>query len=533
MSLTKVTYSMIKGATINVLDKGAVPDGITDCTTAIQSALDEAFNAGGGGVFVPSGEYLISKPLIVRSNTDFFGAGASSVIKRVENSISTPDHDLIHIGYGYEWNENGQKFNPASNNDVTLIELLGNDFGKITTYNASVRNMTVKGNGGGMGIWTLNAGNIVIDSIWSEDTITPVSVANDAPGWQAGCFNVSVSNIFQVSANTASGRSWYDLVFGGAAIKCSVSRCFNNPDTPSALDASIVLSGSVYWTITDNVIIHKARTANVGKRAILSEALTTNTDAATIISNNTIRTALDGIKTKGSNYVISNNTIDDCLNGVTLDGAINLISGNTFTNNDTDVGGSTAMIQNSFIGNIGLNTAVVAGFAFDPREYNTFTNNTNSSILFNNNDDWPQLKARYLLLFPIDAYLSDADKAKIAAITDGALRVTAPNTVSMYFKIPAYVRQLTQVIIKGSAAGAGDEFNPQIVGLDGPQNTNTLATIENLPSQTTTGAGEFSFTFTPNDAFFAQGTYYLKVNFIAANTNTQFRNVQLIAMCDA
>lgn len=533
MSLTKASYSMIEGAPLNILDFGAIPNGTTDATSAIQAALDAAFDAGGAAVFVPSGEYLITDPLIVRSNTDFYGAGASSIIKRNENTVATPENNLIHIGYGYEWNENGQKFNAGSNNDATLIELIGNDFGKITTYNASVRNMTVKANGGGLGIFVMNAGNIVIDSIWSEDTLTPVNIANDAVGWQAGCFNVSVSNIFQISANTASGRSWYDLVFGGSAIKCNITRCFNNPDTPSALDGSIVLSGSIYWTITDNVIIHKARIANVGKRAILSSALTTNTDTGTVIANNTLRTALDGVFTKGSNYVIANNTIDDCTSGVTLDGTISLVSGNTFTNNTTDVGGTTSMIQNSFTGNLGLNTAAVAGSAFDPREYNTFTGNTNSSFLFNNNDDWPQLKARYIILFPIDPYISTTDLAKIAARTDGNLRVTAPNTISMYFKLPAYVRIIKKVVLNGFAGGAGDEFNPQLVGLDGPQNTNAMTVVENLPSQTTTVGGDFTMDFIPNDPFFAQGTYYVKVNFIAANTTTQFRNIQLVALCDA
>jgi len=41
MSLTKVTYSMIDGAAINVLDYGATGDGVTND----QAALSAAFNA--------------------------------------------------------------------------------------------------------------------------------------------------------------------------------------------------------------------------------------------------------------------------------------------------------------------------------------------------------------------------------------------------------------------------------------------------------------------------------------------------------
>jgi len=42
--LTKVSYSMITGAPVNVLDFGAVGDGVTNNTTAINLALASAAN---------------------------------------------------------------------------------------------------------------------------------------------------------------------------------------------------------------------------------------------------------------------------------------------------------------------------------------------------------------------------------------------------------------------------------------------------------------------------------------------------------
>ena len=72
MSLTKVTYSMIDGAVVNVLDYGAIGDGITDDKTAIQAA----FNSGAKGVYFPAGTYLISGKLTLDS-AHLFGDGAT------------------------------------------------------------------------------------------------------------------------------------------------------------------------------------------------------------------------------------------------------------------------------------------------------------------------------------------------------------------------------------------------------------------------------------------------------------------------
>ena len=57
MSLTKVSYSMITGAPVNVMDFGAVGDGVTNDTVAIQAALNIA---GRKTVYFPAGTYLIN-----------------------------------------------------------------------------------------------------------------------------------------------------------------------------------------------------------------------------------------------------------------------------------------------------------------------------------------------------------------------------------------------------------------------------------------------------------------------------------------
>lgn len=65
MSLTKVSYSMIRGAPANILDFGAVGNGTTDDTAAINAAL-----AASSDVVVPLGmTCLISSTIAITNNT--------------------------------------------------------------------------------------------------------------------------------------------------------------------------------------------------------------------------------------------------------------------------------------------------------------------------------------------------------------------------------------------------------------------------------------------------------------------------------
>jgi hypothetical protein len=85
MALTKATYSMIDGATVNVLDYGAVGDNAADDTVAIQAAVTYAL-ASGGAVYFPEGIYRVSAPINCGSKIKLFGDGFKS---RVNPTISS------------------------------------------------------------------------------------------------------------------------------------------------------------------------------------------------------------------------------------------------------------------------------------------------------------------------------------------------------------------------------------------------------------------------------------------------------------
>ena len=79
MSLTKVSYSMIDGAYINVLDYGAFNDGSNGAATT--AAIQAACDADLGPVFLPAGTYAITSTIeLKRNNIQFIGSGWDTVL---------------------------------------------------------------------------------------------------------------------------------------------------------------------------------------------------------------------------------------------------------------------------------------------------------------------------------------------------------------------------------------------------------------------------------------------------------------------
>lgn len=72
MSLTKASYSLINGAPINVLDYGAVGDGVTNSTAAIQAAINAAA-VNNQLLYFPTGTYLVTDTLTIYSGTTITG----------------------------------------------------------------------------------------------------------------------------------------------------------------------------------------------------------------------------------------------------------------------------------------------------------------------------------------------------------------------------------------------------------------------------------------------------------------------------
>ena len=90
MSLTKVSYSMILGASANVLDFGADKTGSADCALAINAAI-----LASDSVYFPVGTYKIQSPIRLKNYTQLVGENANTTIidanGTMTGAITPPD----------------------------------------------------------------------------------------------------------------------------------------------------------------------------------------------------------------------------------------------------------------------------------------------------------------------------------------------------------------------------------------------------------------------------------------------------------
>lgn len=89
----------VSAAEFNVRDFGAVGDGKTKDTAAIQRAIDAAEKAGGGTVALPPGTYL-SGSIFLKDNIDFFVMQGATFLASPDQEDYNPE-DVCPQNYGY------------------------------------------------------------------------------------------------------------------------------------------------------------------------------------------------------------------------------------------------------------------------------------------------------------------------------------------------------------------------------------------------------------------------------------------------
>ena len=186
MSLTKATYSMISYAPINVMDYGAVGDGLTDDTAAINAAIAAA--PAGGWVIQLGPAHLISSTIEVNKPVRITGLSR-------ENTTAS------------------RLFKKSTMTTAAI---------KITTSNVTLENFALTGQAGntGPGIWVFQQyavlQNLNLNSIGGNGIVV---------GDPVGSVNTNIFGFYNVSVIGSSLNGFYFDSFttnagGGTLVNC-------------------------------------------------------------------------------------------------------------------------------------------------------------------------------------------------------------------------------------------------------------------------------------------------------------------------
>jgi parallel beta-helix repeat protein len=285
MSLTKVSYSMIQGSPLNVLDFGAKGDGSTDDTSAIQAALNAVPQFG--SVFFPVGNYIISDILTLSTNNVVIQGNATITAKanaqfeflfktQSINNITIKDlvfnanqanrtasQTIRFAGISIDGNEN-------SIENVTVKNCLGFNLIPAAAFGVTGNKNTIIGcraldcgddsGKGSDGFYTGGGAQIVISNcIATNCTDTGFVLENASYGLITGCTSVDCSAgaaitafaAFTYTGNVINGltvKNWNAINTGGIAIGVLT----NN------------VNCSVYDTIVSNVVMYADLSAGRG-----------------------------------------------------------------------------------------------------------------------------------------------------------------------------------------------------------------------------------------------------------------------------
>jgi len=248
MSLTKVTFSMIQDAWVNVKDFGATGDGVTDDTAAIQAAIDTAVVPGiaapftgmlgnGSVIYLPLGRYRISQPLTIPNATTIKGEGRqATLIQPLPGFTGAMLTDKGHAGKIFIEDlrvdaafPTGAITTPDANySGVTECIALGNNL--VQHGEAKLENLLLYG---AANATSLRVNSNVTTYVDIQAGFSPVTFKNDDANSVGGVFE----RCFSIAATQNDFRFGVGAAFSNSEIEAPITGCI-----PIFLNRSVVIS---------------------------------------------------------------------------------------------------------------------------------------------------------------------------------------------------------------------------------------------------------------------------------------------------
>lgn len=421
MPLTKVTYAMIDGAAVNVLDYGADSTGVASASTALQSAID-SFSGSAGVVYFPNGSYKLTANVTLPSNITLLSYGAIIVCNGFGFVVGASKSNIVIDGLRFN-----QAYTTGNPNTIATPS---------TCTQITIQNCLFYGGG----FYVLSLGGRSLRVINNRFTGTPSAA------------HVATSSVYDV---LISGNQFYDinlsyviLLRNGIGMNVSNNTFDNILNNPILCD-----TGCYNAAITNNVLI------NTGDSGILcANDLSGNVPEFITISNNVVSGSPDtGIGVLyGKNITITGNVCQN--NGRT---------GVNGYNSQIYVGGvgEKISITGNTVTNTSYNPAAIYGIYANYADPGTDTTQTTQMQIANN--VYTGFANGRNLYIPINSGGTSWQPAKIQ-ILEGAAR-QYPTNANLNFEawastLPDDITGLTTFSFSGTGAACTKETSTVVYG---------------------------------------------------------------------
>lgn len=352
MALTKATYSMIDSAPFSVLDYGAVLSTSIDSSAAFQSAIDAAYDSGGGVVFFPAGTYYLNDTVRLKDNIVLMGYGATILLgpwlataggqksafgtysgsTYTTPSVPTATENVFVYGLtidGQTTGISGQSIpNANMQGNIFVFGARGDSIPSSPTYwqtiqfnNYVVQDCYLK-NFAGCGIISYNGNNATITNNRFENFFSNVALSSGSSIAIQGTCGVIIDSNRHI--HTASGYSWHGFTIldwdqGCKDIVCTSNfiKDMNQGDgiscesngTPN-IDGGVFDGNVIENCVGDGIHVQGCIEVIISNNVIRG----TETEGATIYATNTTSLIITGnVITGGGQGIWSNGGVLRCL----------------------------------------------------------------------------------------------------------------------------------------------------------------------------------------------------------------------------
>jgi hypothetical protein len=378
--------------TVSVKDFGVVGDGITDDTTALQTALDASVDKS---LYLPPGTYKTIAPLKVKTGTYFFAEKGTATIEVFPTGgTGSVTHGILIDGHNVVLD--GLKISGTN-------QYQGATAGSYTPIDGYLTTKVVQYAKGIVADPQLATAGIT----WSRPTITNCLIYRWGNGIElrrASTYTVTNNRIWggeQLFLSNESASTTDLSIYGSIAPNDSFrgiitgNFCLGNNDGGISVginsgDHDVTVSNNVVWPLQQNGIDPVA-TENLKTRYGIISSYGGKSSCRTVLSNNVIRdygqagfSCQTGVP-PGGDLIISNNMISKCgwglqypldrslKAGIWAEGGANIITGNLIL--DCKASGIRINSSKGISGSLQHNRPVVSGNNISNVLFDGYTDN--------------------------------------------------------------------------------------------------------------------------------------------------------------